>query len=57
MTVSGPLESLSQWEDDLKERYKAGRKQEEFRQYNDNFFTVLTGGNRASRLGPAHRAA
>jgi len=36
MTVSGPLESLSQWEDDLKERYKAGRKQEEFRQYNDN---------------------
>jgi len=35
MTSSGPLESLSQWEDNVAERYKAGRKQEEFRQYND----------------------
>lgn len=35
MTVSGPLDSLSQWEDNVAERYKAGRKQEEFRQYND----------------------
>ena len=34
-TASGPLENLSQWEDNLKERYKAGRKQEEFRQYDD----------------------
>jgi inositol oxygenase len=36
MTARGPLESLSQWEDSVAERYKAGRKQEEFRQYNDD---------------------
>jgi inositol oxygenase len=34
-TSNGPLESLSQWEDDLKERYQQGKEKEEFRQYND----------------------
>ncbi|MBC7927309.1 MAG: inositol oxygenase [Bryobacteraceae bacterium] len=35
MTTSGPLETLSQWEDNVAERYKPGREKENFRQYDD----------------------
>ena len=34
-TTSGPLESLSQWDDFLEERYAPGKAQEEFRVYAD----------------------
>ena len=34
--MSGPLESLSQWEDHVAERYQPGKDHEAFRQYNDN---------------------
>jgi len=36
-TVSnGPLESLDQWDDDVRARYRADRKKEEFRVYDDS---------------------
>ena len=34
--MSGPLESLSQWEDHVADRYQPGRDQQAFRQYNDD---------------------
>ena len=32
----GPLETLSQWDDAVAERYKQGKEQESFRQYDDS---------------------
>jgi inositol oxygenase len=34
--VEGPLESLEQWDDFVKDRYNPEKKKEEFRQYNDS---------------------
>lgn len=34
-TQSGPLQSLDQWDDDVRSRYRADRKQEEFRVYDE----------------------
>jgi inositol oxygenase len=34
-STSGPLETLSQWEDNLAERYQQGKEKEKFRQYDD----------------------
>jgi len=34
--VDGPLESLDQWDDDVRARYRADRKKEEFRVYDDS---------------------
>jgi inositol oxygenase len=33
--TNGPLESLDQWDDDVRARYRADRKKEEFRVYDD----------------------
>ncbi|MBL8240214.1 MAG: inositol oxygenase [Bryobacterales bacterium] len=33
---NGPLESLDQWDDDVRARYRADRKKEEFRVYDDS---------------------
>ncbi len=33
--TNGPLESLDQWDDDVRTRYRADRKKEEFRVYDD----------------------
>lgn len=35
-TTNGPLESLDQWDDDVRARYRADRKKEEFRVYDDS---------------------
>ena len=35
-TVNGPLESLDQWDDHVRARYRADRKKEEFRVYDEN---------------------
>jgi inositol oxygenase len=34
-TQSGPLQSLDQWDDDVRSRYRADRKKEEFRVYDE----------------------
>ena len=34
--TNGPLESLDQWDDDVRARYRADRKKEEFRVYDDS---------------------
>ncbi len=34
--TTGPLQSLSQWEDAVADRYKPGKEEKEFRQYNDD---------------------
>lgn len=36
-----PLESLDQWDDSVRDRYDPNRKQEEFRQYDDNTPAVV----------------
>jgi inositol oxygenase len=35
-STNGPLESLDQWDDDVRARYRADRKKEEFRVYDDS---------------------
>ncbi|MFN0101713.1 MAG: inositol oxygenase family protein [Bryobacteraceae bacterium] len=35
ITTNGPLESLEQWDDDVRARYREDRKKEEFRVYDD----------------------
>ena len=34
--TNGPLQSLDQWDDDVRARYRADRKKEEFRVYDDS---------------------
>jgi inositol oxygenase len=40
-TTNGPLESLDQWDDDVRARYRADRKKEEFRIYDDTTPAVV----------------